>query len=288
MNNKNPGKDISKEDLESKIPLSTDKVSKFNFVSVNNVVFDDTNFVVMAGPNLVETEEMMLQIAKSVKKSGASMLRGGAFKPLTFPYRSAKYFETEELGLKWLKAASDETGLPCVSEVTSVRNLETVCNYVDMLQIGTRNMQNYDLLVESAKTMKPILLKRGFGSSLRDFLGAAEYILNEGNFNLVLCERGIVSPHTHRQSSRFLLDLQIIPALKELSFLPIITDPSHATFWANWVPSMSLASLAAGANGVMIEVHPNPEDAAVDPLQPLDFDSFDVLMKKIIKLKNFI
>jgi 3-deoxy-7-phosphoheptulonate synthase len=288
MENNNPGKDVSDNDLITKLPLATDKKKRIQPVSVKGVEFRDKNFVVMAGPNLVESEEMIIKIAQAVKNSGADMLRGGAYKPLTFPYRSAKYFESEEQGLKWLKAASLDSGLPTVSEVTTVRNLEKVCNYVDMIQIGTRNMQNYDLLMEAAKTMKPILLKRGYGASLRDFLGAAEYILNEGNFQLVLCERGIVAPHTHRNTSRFLLDLQIVPALKELSFLPIITDPSHATFWAQWVPSMSLASLAAGANGIMIEVHPTPSEAAVDPLQPLDFESFDKLMKTVRKVKSVL
>jgi 3-deoxy-7-phosphoheptulonate synthase len=288
MENSNPGKDVSDNDLITKLPLATDKKKRIQPVSVKGVEFRDKNFVVMAGPNLVESEEMIIKIAQAVKNSGADMLRGGAYKPLTFPYRSAKYFESEEQGLKWLKAASLDSGLPTVSEVTTVRNLEKVCNYVDMIQIGTRNMQNYDLLIEAAKTMKPILLKRGYGASLRDFLGAAEYILNEGNFQLVLCERGIVAPHTHRNTSRFLLDLQIVPALKELSFLPIITDPSHATFWAQWVPSMSLASLAAGANGIMIEVHPTPSEAAVDPLQPLDFENFDKLMKTVRKVKSVL
>lgn len=288
MENSNPGKDVSDNDLTTKLPLATDKKKRIQPVSVKGVEFRDKNFVVMAGPNLVESEEMIIKIAQAVKNSGADMLRGGAYKPLTFPYRSAKYFESEEQGLKWLKAASLDSGLPTVSEVTTVRNLEKVCNYVDMIQIGTRNMQNYDLLIEAAKTMKPILLKRGYGASLRDFLGAAEYILNEGNFQLILCERGIVAPHTHRNTSRFLLDLQIVPALKELSFLPIITDPSHATFWAQWVPSMSLASLAAGANGIMIEVHPTPSEAAVDPLQPLDFENFDKLMKTVRKVKSVL
>jgi 3-deoxy-7-phosphoheptulonate synthase len=285
MDNKNPGKDISTLDTINNIPLATNKLNDY-IAHVGSIKFSKDNFIVMAGPNLVESEEQIVEIAKSIKNSGANLLRGGAYKPLTFPYRSKKYFETKDLGLKWLKTASLETGLPCVSELTSTKYLETLLEHVDMIQIGTRNMQNYELLIEVAKTNKPILLKRGYGSSLRDLLGAAEYILNVGNMNLVLCERGIVTPHTHRPTSRYLLDLQLIPALKEISFLPIITDPSHATFWAPWVTPLSLASLAVGANGIMVEVHPNPAEAAVDPLQPLNFRDFNELMIRINKIKN--
>jgi 3-deoxy-7-phosphoheptulonate synthase len=285
VDNKNPGKDISELDKINNIPLATNKLNTY-VANVKNIKFSKENFIVIAGPNLVESEEQIVEIAKAVKKSGASMLRGGAYKPLTFPYRSNKYFETKDLGLKWLKTASIEADLPCISEITSTKYLNVVSENVDMIQIGTRNMQNYELLTEVANTNKPILLKRGYGSSLRDFLGAAEYILNTGNMNLVLCERGIVTPHTHRPTSRYLLDLQLIPALKEISFLPLITDPSHATFWAPWVTPLSLASVAVGANGVMIEVHPNPNEAAVDPLQPLNFSEFNQLMVRINKLKN--
>jgi 3-deoxy-7-phosphoheptulonate synthase len=291
FSNSSPGKDVSEDDLTSKIPLVTSQSLNGHVVKVRDACISADNFVVMAGPNTVESEEMMVQTALSVKKSGAHILRGGAFKPLTFPYRSEKYFETGEAGLNWLKTASEISGLPTVSEVTSVNNLEMVASKVDMLQIGTRNMQNFDLLQEAARTRMPILLKRAFGSSLRDWLGAAEYILNEGNDQLVMCERGVVVPHTHRSTSRFLLDLQVIPAFKELSFLPIITDPSHATFWAPWVAPLVLASVAVGADGVMIEVHPDPRNAAVDPLQAISFEEFSSLSKKITAthaaIKNF-
>jgi len=286
LSNANPGKDVGQEDLDSKLKLSTGKNLKNHVVRVGAVEISQNSLVLMAGPNTVENEQMIIETAHSVKKSGANILRGGAFKPLTFPYRSEKYFETGIEGLRWLKTASEASGLPTVSEVTSVSNLEEVSNHVDMLQIGTRNMQNFDLLQECARTMKPILLKRGFGSSLRDWLGAAEYILNEGNDQLVMCERGVVAPHTHRSTSRFLLDLQVIPAFKELSFLPIITDPSHATFWANWVEPMALASIAAGSDGLMIEVHPDPRNAAVDPLQAISFKEFESLAEKSKCLKS--
>ena len=156
-----------------------------------------------------------------------------------------------------------------------------MCEVADILQIGARNMQNYPLITAAAKTGKPIMIKRGLGSSLRDWLGAAEYALVENNFRVILCERGIVAPHTHRATSRFLLDLQVIAAAKEVTDLPIISDPSHATFWAPWVTSMSKASVGAGADGLMIEVHPDPRNAKVDPLQAIGYEEFQVLVDTI-------
>ena len=170
-----------------------------------------------------------------------------------------KYNETREQGLKWLKKAKEETGIGIVTEIMEEKYLDLVCETADILQIGSRNMQNFPFLTACAKTNKPILLKRHYGASLRDWLGAAEYILYEGNNNLILCERGVSVPHTHRATSRFLLDLQVIPAAQEVTHLPIISDPSHATFWRNWVRSMSLASVASGADGIMLEVHPDPQ-----------------------------
>ena len=170
-----------------------------------------------------------------------------------------------------------------------LKYLDQLCNSTDIIQIGSRNMQNYPLLTECAKTKMPIMLKRHYGSSLRDWLGAAEYILAEGNKKVILCERGVSVAHTHRSTSRFLLDLQVIPAVKEISHLPIISDPSHATFWAPWVESMTLASIASGCDGILIEVHPDPKNAAVDPLQPLNFKQFKKLLnksKKIAKCMN--
>lgn len=279
IENKAPGKDIGLDDLQTKFPLvakkSPDHQSRF---LVGNIEFGGPLVPVMAGPNTVETEEMIVRTAKAVKTSGAHFLRGGAFKPLSFPYRSAKYFEPREDGLRWLETAKAETGILVITEVMEDRFLPAICQVADMLQIGARNMQNYPLLTAAAKTGKPIMLKRHFGASLRDWLGAAEYLLIEGNSKVVLCERGIVAPHTHRSTSRFLLDLQVLPAAKEVTHLPVVTDPSHATFWRNWVKSMALASIAAGADAIMLEVHPDPTNAAVDPLQPIDFDAFDRLM----------
>ena len=275
IENKVPGKDVLMSDLTDKFPLvakkSKDHFSKF---TISGVEFGGTLVPIFAGPNMVESEELINNIARNVKKSGAHFLRGGAFKPLSFPYRSEKYNETRHEGLEWMYQAGKSADIPIITEVMDQRLVEDVAKVTDIIQIGSRNMQNYPLLTECAKTGKPIMLKRHYGASLRDWLGAAEYILVENNERVILCERGMSIPHTHRETSRFSLDLQVIPAAKELTHLPIVTDPSHATFWNPWVKSMSLASIAAGADGVMLEVHPDPENAAVDPLQPLNFSDF--------------
>lgn len=280
IENKAPGKDVTEEDLINKFPLAAKKSPehKSTFI-IEGVEFGGDLIPVFAGPNMVESEELIVNTAKAVKSSGAHFLRGGAFKPLTFPYRSEKYTETRERGLDWLNIAKKEAGIPIITEVMEEGFVDKIAEVADILQIGTRNMQNFPLLTRAAKTGKPIMLKRHFGCSLRDWLGAAEYILITGNTQVILCERGISTAHTHRSSSRFLLDLQVVPAAKEITHLPIVTDPSHATFWRPWVRSMTLASIAAGADGIMLEVHPDPENSAVDPLQAIDFKSFDVLMK---------
>lgn len=279
MDNKAPGKDVSDQDLIDKFPLaakrSPDHRSRFE---VAGVEFGGDLVPVFAGPNTIESREQIIEIAHAVKRAGAHFLRGGAFKPLTFPYRSAKYFELREEGLAYLAEAKREAGIPIITEVMEVSKLEAVAEVADILQVGSRNMQNFPLLTEAARTGKPIMLKRHFGCSLRDWMGAAEYILMEGNEKVILCERGVTVPHTHRHTSRFLLDLQVVPAAQEITHLPVAVDPSHATFWAPWVKPMSLASIAAGADGLMIEVHPDPRNAAVDPLQPLDYAEFGQLM----------
>ncbi len=279
IENKAPGKDVSAEDLDNKFPLVAKKNPEHrSCFKVQGVEFGGDLVPIFAGPNMVESEELIVSTAKSVKASGAHFLRGGAFKPLSFPYRSEKYTETREEGLAWLKIAREEAGIPVITEIMEERFVDAVAEVADIMQIGTRNMQNFPLLTRVARTGKPIMLKRHFGCSLRDWLGAAEYILVEGNQKVILCERGIATAHTHRSSSRFLLDLQVVPAAQELTHLPVVTDPSHATFWRPWVKPMALASIAAGADGVMIEVHPDPDNAAVDPLQPIDFKAFADLM----------
>ena len=277
-----PGKDVNNDDLLSKFPLTASKYPghKSQF-TVAGVEFGSDLVPIFAGPNMVESKELIVDIATNLKLLGAHFLRGGAFKPLTFPYRNDKYFETREQGISWLGEAKQLSKLPVITEVMEEKYLSLVCEVADILQIGSRNMQNYPLLSACAKTGKPIMLKRHYGASLRDWLGAAEYILVEGNEKVILCERGVVAPHTHRATSRFLLDLQVVPAAQEMTHLPVVTDPSHATFWAPWVAPMSLASVAAGADGLMIEVHPNPSEAAVDPLQPINYESFGTLMSQI-------
>jgi 3-deoxy-7-phosphoheptulonate synthase len=285
LDNKMAGKDLNDDDIRDKIPLvAKDHPEHKSRFSVGGVEFGGPLIPVMAGPNTVENEEMIVKTAKSIKASGAHFLRGGAFKPLTFPYRSEKYYETREQGLEWLQVAKKETGLPIVTEVMDVAKIDVVAKNSDMLQIGTRNMQNYVLLTEVGKTGMPVMLKRGYGSSLRDWLMAAEYIALEHDRlgqqqQIVLCERGVVSNHTHRAGSRFLLDLQVVPAAQDVTHLPVMTDPSHATFWQPWVRPMMLASIGAGADGLMLEVHPNPPEAAVDPLQCSSLEQFDEMMK---------
>lgn len=275
-------KDVTETDLKEKIPLAARRADRHrSMVRVGNVEIGGDKVVVMAGPCAVESREQIHDIAKAVKAAGATILRGGAFKPLTFPYRSSSFFELREEGLKYLKEAGRSVGLPVVTEVMDVRLVGLVAEHADMLQIGARNMQNFPLLEEVAKTKKPILLKRHFGCSLRDWLGAAEYLLHGGNPNVVLCERGIAAPHTHDPTSRFIVDLQVIPAVRQYSHLPVIVDPSHATFKREYVAPIALAAVAVGADGIIVDVHPTPEKAAVDPLQALSYDAFGRLMKKL-------
>ena len=289
IENKFPGKDISEDDLKEKFPLCAKKnQNHYSKFEVAGVEFGGNTIPVMAGPNMVESEELIMDVASNVKKLGAHFLRGGAFKPLTFPYRSKKFNETREKGIEWLKIAKNEFKIPIITEVMEEKYLELISSVADILQIGSRNMQNYPFLTACAKTGKPIMLKRHYGSSLRDWLGAAEYILYEGNNKLILCERGVSIPHTHRSTSRFAIDLQVVPAAKEITHLPIVVDPSHATFWRPWVEPMSLAAVAAGADGIMLEVHPDPENSAVDPLQPINYEHFGKLIKKMDTITNTI
>ena len=282
MDNKAPGKDVTEQDLRDKFPLAAKKSdSHRSSFEIGGVTFGSKLIPVMAGPNTVESYDQIVDIARNVRAAGAHFLRGGAFKPLTFPYRSAKYFELREEGLRHLADAKSAVGIPVITEVMEEGKVDAVAEVADILQIGARNMQNYPLITRAARTGKPLMIKRHFGCSLRDWLGAAEYAMIEGNEKIILCERGVTVPHTHRGSSRFLLDLQVIPAAKEITHLPVVTDPSHATFWAPWVESMTLASIAAGADGIMLEVHPDPRNAAVDPLQPIDYADFGHLMAKM-------
>ena len=205
IQNKAPGKDVSVEDMAEKFPLASKKNNThFSKFDVGGIPFGDSLIPIMAGPNMVESEKLIVETAINVKKAGAHFLRGGAFKPLSFPYRSDKYTETREEGIKWLGVAKKETGLGIITEVMEEKYLDLICEVTDILQIGSRNMQNYPLISAAAKTKKPLMIKRHFGASLRDWLGAAEYALYEGNEKIILCERGVTVPHTHKDSSRFL------------------------------------------------------------------------------------
>lgn len=193
-------------------------------------------------------------------------------------------YELKEEGLRYLHEAGKAAGLPVVTEVMDVRLLDPVAAYADMLQIGARNMQNFPLLEAVAKTGKPVLLKRHFGASLRDWLGAAEYLLAGGNSQVVLCERGIAAPHTHQPTSRFIVDLQVVPAAQEFTHLPILVDPSHSTFRRGYVAPVARAACAIGADGILVDVHPNPDQAAVDPLQALSYPAFEQLMGELERI----
>ncbi len=234
--------------------------------------------VIMAGPCSVESADQISAAARLVKKAGAHILRGGAFKPRTGPHT---FQGLGEEGLRYLRAAGDEVGMPVVTEVMRISQLEAVCRYAHMVQIGARNMQNFELLKEVGKLKMPVLLKRGMSATLEEFLAAAEYLLAEGNTQVVLCERGI---RTFETATRNTLDLAIVPLVRELSHLPIIVDPSHATGKRALVPVMSKAALVAGAHGLMIEVHPAPEIALCDGAQSLTEQGFSQLMGQIKRM----
>ncbi len=234
----------------------------------------DNPAVIIAGPCTVESEEQIMTIAKGVKERGGQMLRGGAFKPRTSPYA----FQGHGVeGLKLLKKAGQSVGLPVVSEIMSTEYMDDFLEHVDMLQIGARNMQNFDLLKAVSKVKKPVLLKRGMSATVDEFLLAAEYLLSGGNDQVVLCERGI---RTFEQSTRNILDLNSLALIKEISHLPIIADPSHAAGRYDVVPALGLASLAAGADGLMIEVHHKPCEALCDGKQSLTFETFEGFMEQ--------
>ena len=237
-----------------------------------DLVIGGKKIVVMAGPCSVETREVLLDTAEKVKAAGATVLRGGAFKPRTSPY---SFQGLGEQGLKLLAEARDKTGLLVVTELMDTRNLEMVMKYTDIIQIGARNMQNYDLLKEVGTTRKPVLLKRGMANTIKEFLMSAEYILAGGNTNVILCERGI---RTFEDFTRFTCDINAVPALKSLTHLPVVVDPSHATGRWGMVSSISLAAIAAGADGLIVEVHPNPEEAVSDGNQSLLPPNFEKLM----------
>jgi len=251
-------------------------------VAVGGVKIGGKHVVVMAGPCSVENRQMLMSTARAVRQAGAQMLRGGAFKPRTSPY---SFQGLGEEGLKYLREAADATGLKVVTELMDVRDVELVEKYADMIQLGARNMQNFELLKEAGQSHKPVLLKRGLSATITEFLLAAEYLLSQGNFNVVLCERGIRS---FEDQTRFTLDLSAVPVIKALSHLPVVVDPSHATGHWEYVEPMAKAAVAAGADGLMIEVHPNPETAFSDGPESLLPGKFAALMKEVKKVAKTV
>lgn len=275
--------------VESTVPISSpyklssrELVKGDTIIDINGVKVGEGTVTVMAGPCAIESEEQLMSTARAVKERGGSILRGGAFKPRTSPYG---FRGMEEDGLKLLAQARQETGLPVVTEVMSESTVGLVAKYADILQIGTRNAQNFFLLEEVAKAGKPVLLKRGMSSSVQDWLLAAEYILNKGNKNVILCERGI---RTFETATRNTMDINAIPLVKELSHLPVIADPSHGTGKMKLVEPVSLGMVAAGADGLILEVHPHPERALCDGAQSLTFEALGTLMTNVGKIASAV
>lgn len=249
-------------------------------IRVRDVVIGGEHPVVIAGPCSVESREQIIESAHAVKKAGGQLLRGGAFKPRSSPY---SFQGMGEAGLKLLAEAREETGLPVVSEVMDPENLELVAEYVDILQLGARNMQNFHLLKKVGQMEKPVLLKRGLSSTIEEWLMSAEYIMAEGNSQVILCERGI---RTFETATRNTLDLSAVPVVKHLSHLPIIVDPSHGTGKWRYVPPMARAGLAVGADGLMVEIHPSPETALSDGPQSLTLENFFTMMEELRKIPS--
>lgn len=270
------------KDVDKVVPVTESyKLSNKKFhpepstVAVGNTCIGPDNLTIMAGPCAVETEEQLLCIARSVKASGATILRGGAYKPRTSPY---SFQGLEEEGLKYMQTAKAETGLSTICEVVSLDAINAAVKYVDMIQIGARNMQNFYLLKEAGRSGLPVLLKRGLSATIDEWLNAAEYIIAEGNPNVVLCERGI---RTFETATRNTLDISAVPVLKEKTHLPVIVDPSHSTGVYKYVPPMAKAAVACGADGLMIEVHNDPAHALSDGPQSLSFEKFDRLTEQL-------
>ena len=249
---------------------------------VDDVIIGDNNINIIAGPCSVESKEQIINTAKLVKKYGATLLRGGAFKPRTSPY---SFQGLGFKGIEYLKLAKDATGLPIVSEIISPMHVGYFAENVDIIQVGARNMQNYELLKELGKTKKPILLKRGLAATIEEFLFSAEYIMAEGNEKIILCERGI---RTFETFTRNTLDINAVPVLKSLTHLPVFVDPSHASGKAWMVDALSKASIAAGADGLMIEVHTDPKNAISDGMQSLTPEMFKDTVKGIVKIAGAV
>ncbi|MFC1991290.1 3-deoxy-7-phosphoheptulonate synthase [Chloroflexota bacterium] len=256
--------------------------AKDSIVTVNGVKIGGKQVVIMAGPCAVENEEQLTQAARAVQSSGASILRGGAFKPRTSPF---SFQGLEEGGLELLAKTKEQFGLPVITEVVDPRDVDKVAEVADILQVGSRNMQNYTLLTAVGKSQRPVVLKRGFACTITEWLTAADYLLAEGNSQVILCERGI---RTFETSTRFSVDIGAIPVIKNSCHLPVIVDPSHAAGHYSLVPAIAKAAVAAGADGLLIEVHPNPKEALVDGLQSLTPSDFNKLMEELKQIAKAV
>jgi 3-deoxy-7-phosphoheptulonate synthase len=266
------------------VPARVSRETKLetSVVNVGDIAIGGSEIIIIAGPCAVESQEQLFDTARAVKKDGAQILRGGAFKPRSSPY---SFQGLGEEGLKLLRAIRTETGMPVVTEVMDTRQVQLVAEYADILQVGSRNMQNYPLLKEVGHSSRPVLHKRGMMATIEAFLLAAEYILSHGNENVILCERGI---RTFETSTRNTLDLSAIPMLKRLTHLPVIVDPSHGTGIRWMVPPMAKAAIAAGADGLIMEVHYRPDEALCDGYQSLDLDLFARLMSDLRKIATAV
>jgi 3-deoxy-7-phosphoheptulonate synthase len=303
-------KDISDQDRLNNLPLVCAPGERRR-IDVGGKVLGGREVMVIAGPCTVESRGSMLEIAHAAAEAGADGLRGGVFKPLTFPYGDplaqpdrddptpgrgrmdvlplAELLPTAERRLAYMKEAGEQYGLPVVTEVLYASTVPMMEDYVDMWQVGYRHMFNMDLVEALAASSRPILLKRHYGESLRSLLGVAEHLAARGHRDVAVCERGITSNHTHRVTSRSIMDIQAIPALNEFApTVPVVADPSKATFHRDYVPQMTLAAVAAGADGILVEIHDRPEDAWVDPLNSLSFDRFGALMKDVRALQDIV
>ena len=267
--------------LNQQMKLTSIEIKKERTViNIKGVRIGGDDLVIMAGPCAVESRESIFEIAEAVASVGASVLRGGAFKPRTSPY---DFQGLGEEGLKYLSEAAEKYGLLTISEVMDVEQIDIVAEYIDILQIGARNVQNFSLLKAVGKINKPVMLKRGFSSTYKDFLMAAEYILSEGNPNVVLCERGI---RTFENYTRNTLDIAAVPVLKQLSHLPVVVDPSHGTGIRALVIPMAMAAVAAGADGLIVEVHTNPDKAISDAKQTIDIETFRPMVKSVMAIQE--
>lgn len=303
-------KDISQNDIQNNIPLVCRKDVPREVIA-GDVVIGGDELAIMAGPCTVESRTQIMETAEAVKAAGANMLRGGVYKPLTFPYgdplaqpdsdqdmpavdrmkilSQEESWAVAEKRYGYLREAGDTHGLAVISEILCADHVKKMEDYVDMFQVGYRHMFNMDLILALCETKKPVLLKRHYGESLRSLLGVCEHFEVRGKRNYAVCERGVSVPHTHNVDSRAILDIQAIPAMQEYApTVPVIIDPSHATFKRSYVAAMSRAAIAAGADGLLIEVHSDPENAWVDPLQALGFTAFGELMKDLNGIKAIL